>query len=373
MYQVNPASFGSVFVLPSDVVDKHLRLAGSVQLKVLLWFYRHAADVVDFDELVNFIGLPRSDVYDALQYWLDCGLIVESGKVTLPTPAVKAEQAADEKKTEEEKQAVSEKEKPAQQKEQEAEKKKTEKLPDIPLIKPTMEQLALRLEESDELCSLFLEAQNILGRTIGFDAQSSLLMLHDHYGLPPSVILMICEYARSQNKQNSMSYILKIGKDWAEREIDSFEKASEQLERLEVSNSTWNKFKIMAGIATPRPTMKQQSYLSVWVSDWTFSIDMIYAAYEEMAEKTGGLSFSYINKVLQSWHGAGVKTPDELEAYREERSASFKKPSAKTGKKTGTAKAGGGAGQNKKSSYDLDEAERKANFESLIYKKKGGK
>ena len=33
----NPAG---VFILPNEVVDKHLRLAGMMQLKVLLWLAR---------------------------------------------------------------------------------------------------------------------------------------------------------------------------------------------------------------------------------------------------------------------------------------------------------------------------------------------
>ncbi|MDR1630518.1 MAG: DnaD domain protein [Oscillospiraceae bacterium] len=350
MYQVNPASFGSVFVMPAEVVDKHLRLAGSVQLKVLLWFYRHAAACAEIDELVNFIGLPKADVFDALQYWVDCGLLIKQGEALLPqavTPPPGTKEEAPEP----------------------AEEKKRESLPEIPLIKPTMRQVAARMGECAEVRSLFLEAQNILGRTIGFDAQSALLMLHDHYGLPAPVILMLCEYARSHNKQNAMNYILKLGKDWAEREIDTFEKATEQLSRLETANAAWNRLKVLAGIATPLPTTKQQSYLSVWVGDWGFSVDMIYAAYEEMAEKTGGLSFNYINKILQNWHTLGLKTPAEVEAFREERAAATAKPEPKKAAAKGAKKA---AAKPQETSYDLDEAERKANYEPLIYKKKSG-
>ena len=96
----------------------------------------------------------------------------------------------------------------------------------IPLSKPTSDQIACRLMEEPALRLLYAEAQQKLGRTIGYDGQSTLLMIHDQYGLPVEVILMILEYAASQGK-TSMAYIAKMGRDWGEREIDTLEKAEE--------------------------------------------------------------------------------------------------------------------------------------------------
>ena len=36
-YSVNPSAFKSIFAVPTDIVDKHIRLANEHQLKVLLW------------------------------------------------------------------------------------------------------------------------------------------------------------------------------------------------------------------------------------------------------------------------------------------------------------------------------------------------
>ena len=95
----------------------------------------------------------------------------------------------------------------------------------------------------------YAEAQQKLGRTIGYDGQSTLLMIHDQYGLPVEVILMILEYAASQGK-TSMAYIAKMGRDWGEREIDTLEKAEEQLTRLRTGQSLWNQLKALTGIHT---------------------------------------------------------------------------------------------------------------------------
>ena len=43
-YKMNLGSWNSVFAVPGDIVDKHLRLAGAAQLKVILWTLRHAGE-----------------------------------------------------------------------------------------------------------------------------------------------------------------------------------------------------------------------------------------------------------------------------------------------------------------------------------------
>ena len=45
-YTINPAVFGSMFAVPSQVVDNNIKLASASQLKTLLWVFRHASDPI---------------------------------------------------------------------------------------------------------------------------------------------------------------------------------------------------------------------------------------------------------------------------------------------------------------------------------------
>ena len=47
---INPSKWNKSFAVPSEVVDDYIRLAGSVQLKVLLWLMRHSSDEKSIDE-----------------------------------------------------------------------------------------------------------------------------------------------------------------------------------------------------------------------------------------------------------------------------------------------------------------------------------
>ena len=172
---------------------------------------------------------------------------------------------------------------------------------------------------------------------------------------------MILEYAASQGK-TSMAYIAKMGRDWGEREIDTLEKAEEQLTRLRTGQSLWNQLKALTGIHTPRPTAAQEKFLTEWSDELHFGIDMIHLAYEEMANHTDRLSFPYINKVLRSWHEKGLLTPEQVQADKQTRQRDKATIPAPAGKKPTPGKA-----EARDASYDLEEYTRRALHEPLVY------
>lgn len=345
-YQINPGAWGAMFAIPAAVVDDHIKIVKEDQLKVLLWIFRHAGDPIQPERIGAGTRLGAEEVADALQYWANCGVLQKQGQAaqpqaesapggTLPSSALPVEGAA-----------VKE-EKPV--------------LAPLPLSKPTSEQIACRLLEEPALSVLYAEAQKKLGRTIGYDGQSTLLMIHDQYGLPVEVILMILEYAASQGK-TSMAYIAKMGRDWGEREIDTLEKAEEQLTQLRVGRSLWEQLRRLTGLHTPRPTAAQEKFLTEWSQELHFDIEMIHLAYEEMANHTDRLSFPYMNKVLRAWHEKGLCTPEQVQG--EKQSHQQKRAPAAPGKKRAAGQA-----EQRSASYDLEEYTRRALHEPLVYQK----
>ncbi len=331
-FSINPkVMFGLSFSVPAEVTDKHLKLAGAAQIKVLLWLLRHAAEEPSMEQLCKALNMKRADAADAMQYWVECGIVLADGKMAEPEEQPQYAAAAKQETT-------------------------TETVPEITYTRPTAEQILIRTKESAEICFMFNEAQKKLGRTIGYDGQSTLLMIHDSYGLPVEVLLMLIEYCVSINK-NSLAYISKAAKTWSEKEIDSIEKADEQIQLLRRCDGTWKKLCELTGISTPRPTASQSSFLSHWTNELKFDIDMIYLAYEEMANHTDKISFPYMNKVLQNWYDAGIKSAADVEESKQQRTAEKQKP-AKNKKADGY-----------EASYDIDEFNRRSDNSPLIYKK----
>lgn len=328
-YLVNPGAWQKMFAVPSEIVDKHIRLAGSLQLKVLLVILRYSAEGIDAEKISEILKTDKADVSDAMHYWAENGILFESGEAPKAFPEPEKRETAAAAAAETKKEELPKRAEPQR------------KMP-LPEIKPDIEQIASRCEECPELRYLYSEAQIKLGRTIGYDGQASLLMLHDNYGLPVEVILMIIGYCMSIDKK-AMSYILKVGKSWAEKEIDTLEKAESEIARLSAMKTLWVKFKSLTGIPNPLPTAKQRDYLVKWNTVWGFSCDMIYLAYEEMVDHTEKISFPYMDKILESWRENGITTPQLVMKAKQERAQNT------NNKKTASKPSGS------QPSYDVDE------------------
>ncbi len=350
MYKINPLSYSSVFALPTQVADKHLRLAGKAQLKVLLWLYRNPASKPEPAVISKDTGIPVDEIDDAMFYWVESGLVLNSS-------------SAD---SDSEKEIISASESLRIASVNDASLKKSGKpdaeINDKPpqkqkpvLVKPSLKDISVRLTQSEEIRFMFEEAQTLFGRTLGYDAQSSLIILHDHYALPCEVVVMLCNYAKTVGKQGSLAYIMKIGADWAEKGIDTLEKASDKLKRLEKTDKLWQQFRQATGIDTPKPTAKQSEFLEIWHVDYGFSVDMIVYAYEKTAEKKGTISFGYMNGILRSWHEAGYKTVDEA---------------AVAGKSFADGTRGGNKAENKPDIKDFDPSSKNISINADLIKKR---
>lgn len=323
MIKINPSAYSSVFIIPTEVADNHIRLAGAVQLKVLIWVFRHASENITADNISSALGIPRADISDAVAYWAQAGILSDSEnendiniakpEINTPPPAQNQAQSL-----------------PAQLNDSPTQSNE-HVMP--PAVRPTHEQIAARVAESAEVRDMFFEAQRIFGRTLGYDTQSSLLYLMDHEGLPAEVIVMLCGYAQATGKK-SVRYIEKMGEDWAQREIDTFDKAAKRIAQLDSISTIWNELKSMIGLDTPKPTARQSEYISKWTHDYGYNTDMIYFAYERMTEKTGKISFAYMDKMISAWYASGLKTPEAVEEsdaqFREKTASSKSKSDLKT-------------------------------------------
>lgn len=289
-YIFNSAVLGSMFAVPAQVVDNYIKLASASQLKTLLWICRHISEPIDATKISQEIGYSVGDVDDALTVIAGWGVLIGTNVTVTPAPV------------------PSEKPKITEQ---------PKHFEEIAASKPSSEQIMTRCKEDPEILAMFSDIEKMLGKTLGYDSRSTLLMMHDHYGLPIEVIYMLVDYCKSVGK-SGFSYISKVGKTWGEKEIDTIEKADEQIKILNSCNKLWKEFAEMAGIQNPRPSSSQSAYLRTWSVELKFNVEMIYLAYEEMLNHSSKISFPYMNKILMNWHSKGIKTPDDIEKEKEE-------------------------------------------------------
>lgn len=293
-FEINPYAYKSIFAVPTSVVDDNIRLASVLQLKVLLYMLRHSEENLTGEDVAIALSLDKADAEDAMIFWQERGLLIKSDEAAKPLLHIETTTDVTIKKTAEEPEQLQ------------------KKVSDIPLSRPSHEQIAVRLQECKEFSALFAEAQATLGKTIGYDGQSVLIMMHDSYGLPFEVILMAVEYSVSQ-KKTGFSSIAKLGKLWSEQGIDTLEGAVEYIEEHNAVNETWNKLRSLTDITNRTPTSKQRGYLVAWVKEYGYDENIIYYAYEESVDRTGKMSMPYMDKIIRNWYEKGVKTPMDIQ------------------------------------------------------------
>ena len=293
---------GAVAV-PTEIIDKHLKLAPAASFKVLLFILRNPEGTDDAKQISFCTGLSEEDVIDCLEFWESSGAIeVTDEKVSEEAKAVSLGNAKisceTEKKTEE----------------------RTVTVKKLPVKKPTQREIAERLVAEPELEIIYKEAQNILG-TFGYDTQALLLMIYDFYGFPPEVIITLLQHQKNEGKTAS-SAIKSRAEDWAKRGIDTLELVEEELLALEKIQATFEAIKETANFSGDIPTTRIAKFIRVWSVDWECSYELIKFALEK-----NNKSLNDANKMLKKFVHSGITSPEEAMAKE-------KKSLPKTVKKT---------------------------------------
>lgn len=294
MYSLNSSLYASVFVVPRDLVDKYIKMASFCAVKSLLWILNYRGGAFSVSELAKSIGSSEADVKEALDYWVNEGVLVKDGEAPAAQPLTSDSYLLKDK--------AEKAEKPAKKKEVEIKEE---------LVLPTYEQVVTRMNEDKKIEELINHVQFMLGRTTGQDMNARLVQMVDGYGLPIEIILTLIQYCVDIGK-TSNAFILGVAKSWYKNEISTLEQANEYINSHSRAQSIYNDFRMLTGLTAPQATSKQEEYFIKWDSYKT-TVEMMVYAYEITVEKTGKISFAYMDKIISSWHENGYKTPEDVE------------------------------------------------------------
>lgn len=309
-----------IFNLPTDIVDKYLKMASEYQLKALLYIIRHEGRA-DSASVAKALGQTVGDIESIMEFWLSEGVVVADGCEIAPSPAPVTETA-----------------------EEKAEKTvpKHEMLA-APRLSP--KDVAAFAAADQSISFLLSDAQRVLGRTISHAEQEMLVNMVQYYGLKVEVILMILEFYRSEKERGKaigISYVNAMAKNWADEGINSITDAEAKLQDIARSDRLWNEIVAITGIRHRRPTAKQREMVDDWFKD--FDVAMITLAADIMKENTAEPSLAYVNKILKQWKKKNITSPAQVKAEQE----AFEK--SKSDKKSDKLK--------RKPTYDMDEYKR---------------
>ena len=346
-YFVNLGSWGRIFPVPFDVVDRHLKISNPVHLKILLYMLRHSGEELSREMIAKACGALPEDVDDAISYWTEAEIICRNGAEIVPANIdereIKWHQPA--------KEAAIPVKNTLQQEAQEKNDSKpiqipTRAIPTKQTPKPTHEECAAALAGLPELQALIDYSQSTLGKLLSRAEIDTLVSLNLWAGMPVEVILLAIGHCAAIGKVN-MRYIEKVVLNWLDNEIDTVSKADAYLQDLSDRNKAWETVLSVVGIDRRKPSQREDDYCKKWIVEWNFDREMLKLAYNICVNSTGKLSFSYMNKILQRWHDEQRTNPEEVQAADQKKKA---QPSNHASKK-------------RKTSYDIDELERRLGFD----------
>ena len=182
------------------------------------------------------------------------------------------------------------------------------------------DELAGKLEESEDFRRLTAEVERKLGKRLTTADLSALLGLYDYLGLPSDVIyLLVCHCAEraagrfGPGRRPTLRQIEREGYAWARRGIDTQAAAAEYLRDYGRKREAVPAYMRALRLGDRLPVREEEKFLLQWL-EWGFSPEAAALAYEKTVLKCHEFKWSYCNGILRRWHEAGLHTVDEIEA-----------------------------------------------------------
>lgn len=286
MFEISPKVYSSMFSLPTEIADRGLKFATGEQLKVIIAIFRNPE--ITTEEIAKKTNLSPNEVRECVEYWVDNG-ILKNGKIE---EIVKTEKQ------------VATVEKPKMP------------LPEIRFTNPTQEEINAVLKKNGAVKRLFNEAQDILGKTLGYTMQCTIYSVVYQYGITPDVANCLLHFAKSIDN-TSQNDILKIAKYWAENGITDMISADDYINETEKALNLFRELAVRTNNDSSTPTFAVLELFCEWIR-WGYTINEVHKAFKIMkAEKqTGRLvwnNVTHMNGTIKNWRKQGMLSLEEIE------------------------------------------------------------
>lgn len=194
--------------------------------------------------------------------------------------------------------------------------------PDISQEPPeyNAEDIIRRSTEDSAFATILDETKRILGKTsLTRPDMNALFTMYDYLAMPPEIILMLIHYYADYfeekygpGRRPSMRSIEQEAYSWAHKEIFTIEQAEEHIRSLKERRSELNLIKSDFGIRDRSLSATEQKYISSWL-DMGFGREELLIAYDRTVTNTNSLKWTYMNKIILSWHDKGLHSAEEIE------------------------------------------------------------
>lgn len=283
-------------IIANRFIDEYMPSANDAQIKIYLYLLRHPGNV-SIADLEDRFNHTERDIIRALEYWQNLGLIAlecdDSGAIVSVKLMSIPKQAAGEVHF---------------------------KHPESDTGALSASDLAAFIDvPSDGTCmsnaQLMCIIETYLHRPITQSEAMTVVRISQDLHLPNDVIdylVQFCIEHPKKGKKISFSYIESTAKRWAEAQVSTVAQARVMAAR---SDSDVKSIMIELG-RTDAAAPAELDFIDRWRVEWQMPTDVILEACRQgSANAVAGGRLKYVNKILKSWHEAGVSSLADVEAY----------------------------------------------------------
>ena len=166
--------------------------------------------------------------------------------------------------------------------------------------------------------ALYGEIQRLLGKNLNTEELKILLGFVRYLGLSADVIVLLVCYCKDQAKKlgktriPGLRTIEKEAYKWADMGIDTMEEAASYVKQQDLRFSQTGRIMEIMQIRGRTLTAPEKRNIKHWL-EMGFQDEAVSMAYERSCLNTGGLHWSYMNKILESWHGQNLHSAQEIQ------------------------------------------------------------
>ena len=258
-------------------------------------------------EIASVFNIIETDVMNAWQYWENEGLIKldnTNGNMVITFLNVTEPKAAAEAKPKKSSAQIG-----LVKPDAPASRQKAEKRPNY-----TVDELSAYKQQCEDIKQLFHQVEESLGQMLQHQEMNLLFGFHDWLRLPVDVIGFLVSYCVELGHRD-MRYIEKVALDWADKNIDSIEKADNYVQSF---NKEYREILSMMG-QHGKPSPTQAKYMNKWLKEYMMPPSLVLEACDRAAVSIGKSKFPYVDKIIEAWHKKGIKELNELEALDSEK------------------------------------------------------
>ncbi|MBO5374103.1 MAG: DnaD domain protein, partial [Clostridia bacterium] len=168
------------------------------------------------------------------------------------------------------------------------------------------DQIAKFVEKNEDIRSLFLACQAILGKDFGTHDFNNVIYLKDTFRFSNEYIMLLLAHCKDLDKA-SWAYIRKTAQNLYDEGIDTYIRLEAHFADRKNKNSLEYKIRELFGIGKRELSKTERDKIERWL-ELELDIELIRIAYDITIDKTGKLSLAYCAKIIENWLSCGIKT-----------------------------------------------------------------